>query len=194
MSTACRQYLQSNLQSDSAQRASQDSPHLDPKKPAEQWQNDTMLQTTVSDSLADLMGALAIHERSGTGMVAGEQWKVLLMALVVGIKVKSQSTGVCEIPPKRVLLLWRMMLKSLQPADSQMLSRLVLEDSILTRTSNLQKNIERVFALMELDQNGEVTYPNAFFERLKRAYVQHALEISIPGGQKQQVQNRKGTD
>lgn len=169
-----------------SQKTSQDSLQLEPKKPAELSPHDVRVQTNVSESLADLMGALAQHERSGSGVVTGDQWRTLLMALVVGIKVRSEKTGVCEIPPRRVLLLWRMMLKSQSSADGQLLSKLVSEDSIMKQRSNLQKYIVRVFDLMELDKNGEVSYPNAFFERLKRAYVQHALEMSMNWGQEQQ--------
>eukprot|EP00440_Ansanella_granifera_P055403 gb/GFBE01060061.1/.p1 GENE.gb/GFBE01060061.1/~~gb/GFBE01060061.1/.p1 ORF type:complete len:238 (+),score=44.14 gb/GFBE01060061.1/:1-714(+) len=146
------------------------------------WPGETMVQISMAEQLADLLGMIAAHRNSESQGLGEEKWRLLLMVLLVRLKVKRESSSLREMLPMRILMLiWKVMLKALPPLESANLGRMKTEEAIVKRTANLQQHIERVCSLMKIQEPGEVTYPSNFIERLSRAYINHTFECAKAG-------------
>eukprot|EP00913_Durusdinium_trenchii_P013874 g13025.t1 len=129
------------------------------------WPGETWVEQPSTDQLADFIGMLTSIRRP----------KPIL-------KVKRRRCRTLQevFPGHMLILVWKVLQKALPVAEGDNLANMLTEEVIVKRIANLQDHVERVCAVIQITESGDVRYPSHFPERLNRAYIQYAFECANP--------------
>ncbi|CAK9115677.1 unnamed protein product [Durusdinium trenchii] len=146
------------------------------------WPGETWVEQPSTDQLADFIGMLTSIRRPKPMMMRQESWRKLLMVLLVRLKVKRRRCRTLQevFPGHMLILVWKVLQKALPVAEGDNLANMLTEEVIVKRIANLQDHVERVCAVIQITESGDVRYPSHFPERLNRAYIQYAFECANP--------------